>query len=64
MRKRAVPRLGAKSSTMTRVGWPGLVLVDGEWIPYYEREESLGEHPELDPVFTRNEIILDSEYPD
>ena len=64
MRKRVVPRLGAKSSTMTRVGRPGLVLVDRERIPYYEREESLGEHPELDPVFTRNEIILDSEYPD
>jgi hypothetical protein len=57
MRKRVVPRLGAKSSTMTRVGWPGLVLVDGEWVPYYDREEMLGERPPLDP-------LVDLENPD
>ena len=41
----------------TRAGWPGLVLVDGEWIPYYDREEMLGERPSLDP-------LVDLENPD
>ena len=35
---------------------PGHVLHEGKWGPYYVREESLGEHPELDP-FDDDEVL-------
>jgi hypothetical protein len=36
---------------------PGHVLRDGVWVPYYEREESLGERPSVDP-FTDDEPLV------
>ncbi len=28
---------------------PGHVLYEGKWVPYYVREEALGERPAVDP---------------
>ena len=43
---------------------PGLVLHEGKWVPYYVREEALGEHPALDPFFDEEPLECGLEDPE
>ncbi len=43
---------------------PGLVLRDGEWVPYYEMEESLGERPSVDPFADDEPLVCGVETPE
>jgi len=43
---------------------PGLVLHEGKWVPYFVREEALGEHPALDPFFDEEPLECGLEDPE
>ena len=43
---------------------PGHVLSEGKWVPYYDREESLGEHPSLDPFSDQEPLECGLETPE
>ena len=43
---------------------PGHVLYEGKWVPYYVREEALGERPELDPFDDDTPLVCGVEDPE
>ena len=43
---------------------PGHVLHAGKWVPYYVREEALGEHPPLDPFSDEESLECGLENPE
>ena len=43
---------------------PGHVLSEGRWVPYYDREEALGEQPSLDPFSDEEPLECGLETPE